>query len=877
MSEQLEHYGTPRHSGRYPWGSGDSDNFYDAVKSLRSQGITEAETAKALGMTTLELRSRYSMATNERRASQVAQAARLKDKGVSNTEIGAMMGIGESTVRSLLKSRDDIRVTILDQTRNTITSELENSPVIDVGDGVERHMGISRSRLDTAVQSLKDEGYSVAYLRVNQLGTQNQTSIKVLAKPGMTYSEINALRDQMTIPGGYSEDGGVTFTKLQPIKKISLDRVGIVYAEDGGTDRDGVIQIRRGVEDLDLGGKTYAQVRIGTEGNLYLKGMAVYKDDMPDGVDILFNTNKGKGTPKEKVLKGMKDDPDTHPDLAFGATIRQHEYIGTDGKKHLSSVNIVNEEGDWSMWSKTLSSQFLSKQPVGLISERLSETAKQKQIEFDEINALTNPVVKRQLMMAFGDECDRAASSLKAAGIPRQKSQVILPVPSLKENEIYAPNFKNGERVVLVRHPHGGIFEIPELVVNNRNKEGISVMGKQAKDAVGIHPKTAEQLSGADFDGDSVIVIPNQHGSIKTARPLAELKGFDPKQRYPKYDGMPVISPKSKQGEMGKVSNLITDMTLKGADDSEIARAVRHSMVVIDAEKHELNYKQSEIDNNIRGLKAKYQGGANKGASTIISRSAAEIRVPEETPRSMKDGGPIDISTGRKMATPTGRTYIGKDGKEHISTVKVTKMSRVDDASILSGGTDKEKPYVAYANRMKDMANRARLISNDIRNTPANKEMTAKYASEVASLKAKLNTALKNAPLERKAQVVGNAVYSTRIKANPEYTSDDRKKIKNRALAEARANIGAGKTLIDPTDREWEAIQSGAIGGSLLETIITNSKQDRIRALATPRLEETMAANVAARARTYLNNGYTQAEVAEALGVSVSTISRSLL
>ena len=75
------------------------------------------------------------------------------------------------------------------------------------------------------------------------------------------------------------------------------------YADDVGSDgvkgieKDGVIELRRGVEDLDLNGNRYAQVRILVDGTHYLKGMAVYSDDMPDGVDVVFNTNKKKGTP----------------------------------------------------------------------------------------------------------------------------------------------------------------------------------------------------------------------------------------------------------------------------------------------------------------------------------------------------------------------------------------------------------------------------------------------------------------------------------------------------------------------------------------------------------------------------------------------------
>ena len=137
-------------------------------------------------------------------------------------------------------------------------------------------------------------------------------------------------------------------------------------------------------------------------------------------------------------------------------------------------------------------------------------------------------------------------------------------------------------------------------------------MGSAPKDAVGINSKVAERLSGADFDGDTVMVIPTG-GKVKitSTPPLKGLIGFDPKLEYGSdsskvdadgtehyYRGGKEFRPmRNTQTEMGIVSNLITDMTLRGATQDELARAVRHSMVVIDAEKHHLDYKQSELDN----------------------------------------------------------------------------------------------------------------------------------------------------------------------------------------------------------------------------------------------------------------------------------------
>ncbi len=227
---------------------------------------------------------------------------------------------------------------------------------------------------------------------------------------------------------------------------------------------------------------------------------------------------------------------------------------------------------------------------------------------------------------------------LKATAFPRQKTHVLLPLTTIKDNEVYAPFYKNGEKIALIRYPHAGTFEIPILTVNNKNAEGKKMMGTTPLDAIGINSKTAGILSGADFDGDTVTTIPLS-GKVKitSTRPLDGLKNFDPKDAYPKREGMKIMSEKQKQIEMGVTSNLITDMTIKGATDKELARAVRHSMVVIDAVKHELDYKKSEQDDGVSALKKKYQrnidpetGAETNGVSTLLSRAKSEQRVLKE-------------------------------------------------------------------------------------------------------------------------------------------------------------------------------------------------------------------------------------------------------
>lgn len=882
---ELLHYGTPRHSGRYPYGSGENPNqrnetFLERVDKLKKQGLTEKQIAEGLGLNTKELRAQKAIAKNEERRALEREAQKLRDKGMSTSAIGRQMGMNESSVRALLDPAMQERAAILANTADMLKDEMANGAYIDVGVGSEQFVGVSRDKLSTAVAMLEEEGYKTMYIKEPQPGTTHETTMKVLVPPGTEYKDLVTNKDRIKVPNAHTEDGGRTYLGLVEPAKVDPKRVTVKWGEDGGEAMDGVIELRRGVDDISLGGKNYAQVRIAVGEDKFLKGMAMYSDDLPDGVDIRFNTNKTRaevGGDKMKTMKQMKDDPDN----PFGSAIRQRFFTDKDGNQKLSAINVIgekegmNEEGGWNKWSKSLSSQFLSKQSPKLAKEQLGISYDLKKSELDEIMALTNPIVKKKLLASYADGADASAVKLSAAGIPRNRSQVLLPLPHMKDNEIFAPNFRNGEKVVLVRHPHGGIFELPELTVNNRNPKAKKILGG-AEDAVGINPKVAKQLSGADFDGDTVLVIPNNLGKIKTSSSLTQLKDFDAKASYPLPPGAKAMSAKAKQKQMGDISNLITDMTIKGAPVSDIAKAVKHSMVVIDAEKHKLNYKQSAKDQGIKELKAKYQGASNAGASTLISRASSEARVTPRKPRSAANGGPIDKATGKKMweEDPRRGDYVNKNGVTIKRTDKSTKMAETDDAfSLVSKpGTPMESIYATHANKVKSLANTARkeIVSTpNMKISPSAKKV---YSHEVSTLRSKLNIAQKNAPLERQAILLANSTVSAKRKANPDLTKEEIKKIKGQALTEARRRTGADKVRINITPKEWEAVQSGAVSSNLLDSILNHADLDQVKQYAMPREQPAMNSAKVSRAKSMLNAGYTAAEVADTLGVSTSTL-----
>lgn len=970
----LMHYGMPRRSGRYPWGSGDNpyqhgQDFLSRIDELKKIGWAETpENIKnEFGLTTTQYRTEKALARSERRLLDVARAKSLAEDGLGATEIGRQMGINESTVRSLLNEKAEAKTKQAQKTADSLKLLVDEKGMIDVGTGVERELNISKERLNEALYILEREGYPVYKGGIPQVTNPGkQINQRVLCLPGTKHKEIYNFENVHSVKDYYSDDGGDTFRKIEYPKSMDSSRLKIRYADEAGPDgitglqKDGIIELRRGVDDLSLDGSRYSQVRILVDNDRYLKGMAVYSDNMPDGVDVVFNTNKTSDKPMRDVLKKIKEDPDN----PFGSAIkRQSTYIDKDGNKQLSLINKRADEGDWSDWSNALPSQFLSKQSRTLAKRQLDLAKIDKQQEYDEIMSLTNPTIKKHLLEDFANNCDAAAVNLKAASLPGQKYHVIIPINTLKDTEVYAPNYADGTQLALIRYPHGGTFEIPILTVNNKNPLANKILGKDVGDAVGITSKVAERLSGADFDGDTVMCIPTNDGKTKitSTKSLKGLEGFDPKLEY---GGEAKVGPDGKthyyrngqeyrkmtntQNEMGVISNLITDMTLAGATPDKLARAVRHSMVVIDAEKHGLDYKASEIDNNIAALKREYQRHVDSngnvrygGASTLISRSSSQTSVlkrqgspkvnakgkdwydptkpegaliynksddlyyPDRSYDKKTGNVTIRTSDGKKVTynvadkeasdkynpvkrvdETTGKvTYTNKDGsisyKVNTRMEKSTKMAETNDAySLVSEGRHPmELIYADYANSMKSLANQARLSMINTEGLKYNRQASEVYKNEVSSLNTKLNTALLNATREREAQRRANAEINAKKLANPNMKKDDLKKISQKALSNSRSDVGSISRRdrnIEITDREWEAIQAGAISENKLIQILNNADSDKLRQRATPRASTELSTAKVNRIKALAANDVSLGEIANKLGISTSVVSKYL-
>ena len=1039
-------------SGRYPWGSGerlhqhdwDFMSRYKKLKSLSTinpdtgKKYTESEIAAQMGFyqydkagnvikdefgnpkgSTAKLRAEYQIANNNVRRDRYDEVAYWDSqidpntgKHYTDTQIAKFMNVpSESSIRSYRKSAQG-KVNKTTNVANKLEDAVKDLGFVDVGKGSELTLGTSSDGLKTSLEMLKSKGYVVKELRVNQVSDPTQqTIVKVLCPPG-TNPDTTLWKDigndltkikRISDPSDRENDiqNALTARGLGPSPQVKLSRINIVYDEQGGTDRDGLIQLRAvrdkdgnlqpACEDLSLGNAKYAQIRIAVEGNRYIKGMAVYSDKLPDGVDIQVNSNKSINQGVDKALKSLVVNKDgtlaTNP---FGTNVvptivrdkNGDPVKDKSGNEIRSAINFVGAnakdahvEGRFGDYSKNLPAQFLSKQTLPLIKQQLKLQAQAQDDEFNDIKKINNPVVKRKMLLDFADDCDASAVDLKAAPIGGQKYSVLLPVKNMKDNECYYPSLPNGTTVALVRFPHAGPFEIPICKVNNNNKEANSFM-KNAKDAIGINQHTASTLSGADFDGDTCIVIPltrkNAQGgfdkanNIKGAKDVAKipyLDGFDPTAEYgvgnPRFSSMQKMgsdgkmhptykyfkTEKAKGTEMGKITNLITDMYAKGCTDpNEISRAVRYSMVVIDAKKHELNWQAAKKDYGIAELEKEYQNNANgsKGVSSLISRAGSETTVPARAKWSGEMKGSIDPVTGEKIyraptvttevrpkvekvKAPKGYTWTDEDGKVHKNakfmknpdgtdveatwdgqikqredgtyyydrgqgktkwnrdtvvprTQKITKMEKARDArELLSDNPSQvELAYAKYANHAKNLGNKARLESlSPTLHQVYSKEAAKKYAKEVKELDEALIVAKKNAPRERQAQFLATSMINAAFKEHPEYEADDRKKVRGQCLNDAREATGAKKNRIRFTQRQWEAINAGAISESKLSELLRNADKESYMSLALPKATK-VTAEKQSRIKSLANAGWTQEQIADAVGISQSLVSTIL-
>lgn len=945
------HVGSTSHSGRFPYGSGKkpyqhedwfegfgekgreyfekyNGKFNDCIRDLKKQGMTNAQLAEALGISVKQLNARISMAKSQFMAYQRAEACKIKNENptMSNVEIAKILGCSEGKIRKYWQEGpENIEPANSVMTlANQLKDRVDDKGFVDVSEGNEFWINSTKSKLDTAAAILKEEGYTLENIGIKQVFGEGYTTTSVLAKPGTTKQDIvDAMNENKIVPV-FDPDVNPDATKLGlEYKPVAIDpsRIHVRYAEDGGEDRDGLIEIRRGVEDLDLGGCHYAQVRLNVDDTHYAKGVATYTDnfkDLPQGVDIIINSNKSRGTPLtvddpegKCVLKPMKrlENGEIDWDNPFGASIKQeggqYKYTGKDGEEHLSAINKLSEEGDWAKWSKSIAAQMLSKQPLTIASDQLKLATENRKAELDDILKVENPTIRKKLLNDYADACDTAAVDLKAAAFPGQQSHVIMPVPSLKENEVYAPNYKEGSHVILIRYPHASTHEIPYLTVIHKNAEADDVIGKNAKDAIGIHPKSAAQLSGADFDGDTVLVIPADGKNFKYKPALKELVGFDPKKEYPHYDGMYKMTKADRGREMGFVTNLIQDMHVKGANGDvpvdDMVKAIKHSMVVIDAYKHNLDYKKSYQDNNIAALNKKYLGHTKPGGSTLITMAGGSKNIPQR-----KEGAwitdkktgkevfrKIDPETGEKLYTETGKTktiggYVNKNGKyvpEKVVPVteKVNKMAVAKDARELSTGTPIEEAYATYANHCKSLANQARKIMvNTKDDAKVNPSAAKAYAPQVASIKSKIVAAQKHSPLERQANMFANSVIKQKLKEKPEIKNDDEelRKLKSQAINGARNRFGGGRKKLELTEKEWEAVNAGAVGKTDIGKIAQymDGRKLKQQVMSREGRQRTPAEKAALenRINSIKNLGYSNEEIAAQLNISVSTVQNAL-
>jgi len=276
---------------------------------------------------------------------------------------------------------------------------------------------------------------------------------------------------------------------------------------------------------------------------------------------------------------------------------------------------------------------------------------------------------------------------------------------------------------------------------------------------------------------------------------------------------------------------------------------------------------------------------ANKqtGIVTLTTTSGQKIKYDPSDADAKNKYTPI-----KKVDRDTGKvTYTNKSGDITYAlekrTQKSTKMAETDDAySLVSDARHPmELIYADYANSMKSLANQARKTQMTTGNLKYDKSAAETYKAEVSSLNAKLNSAELNRTRERAAQRKANAEINAKKEAGIIDKNDKEaiKKASNQAIAKYRDEVGTIKRedrAIKITDREWEAIQAGAISDNKLTKILNNADIDDLRQRATPRSTNTVSAAQVSRIKNMRNSNYTLEQIAKKLGLSTSAVSKAL-
>jgi len=838
----LIHYGTKRHSGRYPWGSGGNESgTTKQIQELLNKGYSYKDIANKLGTTASEIKSYISYSKTQETNHMIHQIAAKKQHGYSNVEIAKQLGVSEGLVRyysnkqiSEKKAASNERV---DKVSKSLESILDKHIGVDVGTGVNVNLNLTNSEMNKVIVGLKDKGYKVEMINVPDPTNRAITVLhQILTKESVTGRDLHqSINDIVSV----NVKANKVSTGTKPIS-ISKTRVAIKHDPS----KDGMIYIRPGVKDIFIPvGKTYCQARILVGENKYLKGMAVYSDDIPKGKDVQFFHSKATDS---KALKDIEKGINI-----FGSNVYQYEKNGVQ-----SAINVVGSkpgagvEGYWDGWNsaRNLSTQFLAKQPPKAITERIRATKLDLAKELKDINSISNPTIKSWALENFSLALDKKAASMDVSAFPRQSNKVIFGI-DIKDNEVYAPTYNSGETIALVRYPHAGTFEIPVLKVNNNNPSGRKILGN-AIDAIGISAKSAAQLSGADYDGDTVIAIPAKY--VKATAPVKSLIDFDPRKAYPNGPTTPRITEKQKQEKMGEITNLISDATIRGASVSELTRLVKHSMVVIDSYKHNLDYKQSEIDNDIASLKKKYRQTAS-----IISDAKSPAYVNRELDTSAK---------GRSYSLPIDSkgNIVYKESTTKRYKSKVDKISLIDNPEKhYTSSNGVESSYASYSEHLKNMARSARLQSAKVSKAYSVNEAAAKeYKNEIASISYKLGQFERSKAAERQ---VNRKTLAKSAK------SDDTTKAE-----QIRANYRKqyGVAPLQLTKREAEALAKGALPKSTVVKALKAFKGLNYSSFtkSTQATTKLQASNV----KRYKNLGYNYSEIANILGISVDRVKQYL-